>query len=238
MRPGRMSAGSSFSGWLVVMMTMRLGLSTTPSSTLSSPARSSRSSSSSSDLSRSSFLGGPSSITVTTSSTSSTAPVSALSTASAPSAPSASFSASFSASLLPLGCLDSPRAGSSGASHCGAPASDGEAAPGDATAVACLLGIVPAAVDALVALRTTVRVTVRVAAAAGARRCTTLLAASTSSITKITFANSSDCGKSAESSSPLFAVLTTLAAWSNMMSVSSWFVLILESGTLTMCRPV
>ena len=38
MRPGRMRAGSSFSGWLVVMITMRLGVSTTPSSTLRRPA--------------------------------------------------------------------------------------------------------------------------------------------------------------------------------------------------------
>ena len=41
MRPGRISAGSSFSGWLLVMTTMRFGQSTTPSSTFSRPARSS-----------------------------------------------------------------------------------------------------------------------------------------------------------------------------------------------------
>mmetsp|Transcript_15412 Transcript_15412/g.32211 ORF Transcript_15412/g.32211 Transcript_15412/m.32211 type:complete len:200 (+) Transcript_15412:576-1175(+) len=41
MRPGRMSAGSSFSGWLVVMTRIRFGVSTTPSSTLSRPERSS-----------------------------------------------------------------------------------------------------------------------------------------------------------------------------------------------------
>mmetsp|Transcript_36020 Transcript_36020/g.110983 ORF Transcript_36020/g.110983 Transcript_36020/m.110983 type:complete len:252 (+) Transcript_36020:510-1265(+) len=41
MRPGRMSAASSDSGWFVVMITMRPGESTTPSSTLRRPARSS-----------------------------------------------------------------------------------------------------------------------------------------------------------------------------------------------------
>lgn len=37
-RPGRMSAGSSFSGKFVVMMTIRFGVSTTPSRTFSRPA--------------------------------------------------------------------------------------------------------------------------------------------------------------------------------------------------------
>mmetsp|Transcript_36517 Transcript_36517/g.102959 ORF Transcript_36517/g.102959 Transcript_36517/m.102959 type:complete len:354 (+) Transcript_36517:265-1326(+) len=39
MRPGRMSAGSSISGWFVVMTRMRWGVSTTPSSTFSKPER-------------------------------------------------------------------------------------------------------------------------------------------------------------------------------------------------------
>mmetsp|Transcript_12620 Transcript_12620/g.42152 ORF Transcript_12620/g.42152 Transcript_12620/m.42152 type:complete len:246 (-) Transcript_12620:457-1194(-) len=43
MRPGRTSAGSSFSGWFVVTMTMRSGESTTPSSTFKTPERSSAS---------------------------------------------------------------------------------------------------------------------------------------------------------------------------------------------------
>mmetsp|Transcript_17643 Transcript_17643/g.38051 ORF Transcript_17643/g.38051 Transcript_17643/m.38051 type:complete len:293 (+) Transcript_17643:1114-1992(+) len=45
MRPGRISAGSSLSGWFEVMMRMRSGVSTTPSSTLRRPARLSSSSS-------------------------------------------------------------------------------------------------------------------------------------------------------------------------------------------------
>mmetsp|Transcript_18463 Transcript_18463/g.52764 ORF Transcript_18463/g.52764 Transcript_18463/m.52764 type:complete len:439 (-) Transcript_18463:1042-2358(-) len=43
MRPGRTSAGSSCSGWLVVMISMRPGVSTTPSSTFSNPAKDSAS---------------------------------------------------------------------------------------------------------------------------------------------------------------------------------------------------
>ena len=39
MRPGRMSAGSRISGWFVVITTIRSGVSTTPSNTLSSPDR-------------------------------------------------------------------------------------------------------------------------------------------------------------------------------------------------------
>mmetsp|Transcript_68781 Transcript_68781/g.135156 ORF Transcript_68781/g.135156 Transcript_68781/m.135156 type:complete len:266 (-) Transcript_68781:951-1748(-) len=59
------------------------------------------------------------------------------------------------------------------------------------------------------------------------RRCTTLEAASTSSITKITSLNPSLMG----TSSPC-----TQYRWSNMMSISSWLVVILAKGTFTMDR--
>mmetsp|Transcript_24380 Transcript_24380/g.54978 ORF Transcript_24380/g.54978 Transcript_24380/m.54978 type:complete len:223 (-) Transcript_24380:746-1414(-) len=59
------------------------------------------------------------------------------------------------------------------------------------------------------------------------RRCTTFEAASTSSITKITSLKPSLSG----TSSP-----TMWYCWSNMMSISSWLVVIRAKGTFTMCR--
>mmetsp|Transcript_47619 Transcript_47619/g.117902 ORF Transcript_47619/g.117902 Transcript_47619/m.117902 type:complete len:238 (-) Transcript_47619:945-1658(-) len=214
MRPGRMSAGSSFSGWLVVMMTMRLGESTTPSSTLSSPARSSLSSISYSLSYLLTVL-----ITPLSAALFSTTTTFSSSTTSASSTTSPSSGTTSGAGARTDGLLEGRSNGVSAALLL----REGRCSP----SCAC---------DAP---RVTLVVTVVVVASGlGARRWTTLEAASTSSITKITFLKVRATEISESSSFFDLLVLTHRKLWSNMTSISSWLVLIFESGTETMCRLV
>mmetsp|Transcript_18752 Transcript_18752/g.40423 ORF Transcript_18752/g.40423 Transcript_18752/m.40423 type:complete len:211 (+) Transcript_18752:1134-1766(+) len=87
--------------------------------------------------------------------------------------------------------------------------------------------------------RTTVLVVVVVTDCEPLRFLTTLLAASTSSITKIRRLKSIGGGvEASDASSMLLPPFTVRKTRSNITSISSWFVLILLSGTLTIWRLV
>mmetsp|Transcript_29959 Transcript_29959/g.54388 ORF Transcript_29959/g.54388 Transcript_29959/m.54388 type:complete len:272 (-) Transcript_29959:42-857(-) len=245
MRPGRISAASSFSGWLVVMITMRLGQSTTPSSTFSSPARSSLSvvldqpeeyltapplpplPSISEDI-MARAMSVPSLPVLAPIRGPRPSPASEPESPSSPSLPSAAALPSIVISLVILvffswGALPSAFLASS-------------SPPSVFSSVMVLLLALPSLEIVLVSFVSFTVVLPLVGAMPSplawpflARECTILLAASTSSITKIKSLNPSLMG----SSSP-----TTWKDWSNTMSMSSWLVLMRLSGTFTMLRPV
>mmetsp|Transcript_9030 Transcript_9030/g.29950 ORF Transcript_9030/g.29950 Transcript_9030/m.29950 type:complete len:224 (-) Transcript_9030:1039-1710(-) len=223
MRPGRMSAGSSFSGWLVVMMKMRPGVSTTPSSTFRRPARLSSSDvSSSMRMSRSLLLLG--------SEGGSRSPA-AITAAIRLSSCSAWSGSGFGLTHF----ADAGAAAGSSASGAGAPACNFACAGVTAGAPsACddsrvtFSTIVPLPLGS-VRVYSTVVLVVALPGRAGMRRWTMCEAASTSSITNTTSSNVSDAARSCP---------TTASLRSYMRSISCWLVLSRESGMLIMERPM
>mmetsp|Transcript_13005 Transcript_13005/g.40390 ORF Transcript_13005/g.40390 Transcript_13005/m.40390 type:complete len:296 (+) Transcript_13005:380-1267(+) len=224
-RPGRSRALSSFSGWLVVMTRMRPGASTTPSSTLRRPARSSLSGSSHREPDF--FFFPPLAFFLPPSSSSSSSPSASSSAASPPwdllfwaflPLPSASPSAS-SSSASSLSCLVKLREIASESWRVMVDSSTSSSffllfLPGD--------GSEPSP---------------------SPRECTTFDAASTSSSRKTTslilcFVASPLPPSSSSSLSPPPPPPPVLCGntWSNITSMSSWLVRMRESGTEMMWR--